>query len=80
MIESGRKDGESFFERLNQLWEKQGVKPGEWGFRSAWVMKFGKFIAPKRFYQAELSDVELFTDGWLVKVAITGSLNRPMRR
>jgi hypothetical protein len=54
------KDGESFFERLNQLWESRGVKSEEWGYRSAWIMKFGKFIAPRRFYQAELGDVEAF--------------------
>ena len=29
-----KKDGEKFFERLDQLWEKQGSNPGKGGFAS----------------------------------------------
>jgi integron integrase len=52
--------GEGFAERLNRIWEETGIGPEKWGYWSAWVMKFGKFMAPKPFYQAGREDVEAF--------------------
>lgn len=49
-----------FTERLNELWAGAMVEPARWGYFSAWVMKFGKFLTPRFFYQATLADVEAF--------------------
>ena len=50
----------SFAERLNELWAGAKVEPSKWGYCSAWVMKFGKFLTPRFFSQATVADVEAF--------------------
>jgi integron integrase len=50
----------SFSARLNDVWAAAKLEPSTWGYCSAWVMKFGKFLTPRLFYQATLADVEAF--------------------
>ena len=50
----------SFSARLNDVWAAAKLEPSTWGYCSAWVMKFGKFLTPRLFNQATLADVEAF--------------------
>jgi len=77
MVVSDKNFNGSFWERLNSLWERQGIKDSDRVFWSGWVIKFGKFIAPNRYHEVEKSDVESFLqslaleckEGWQVDQA-----------
>jgi hypothetical protein len=46
--------------RINALWSTEGVESSKRGYWTAWVRRFGKFIAPKKLYEAAQQDVEDF--------------------
>ncbi len=50
----------SWGDRLDLVWEAAGVEPAKRGYWTAWVRKFGKFIAPKKLYEAAQQEVEAF--------------------
>lgn len=60
MQHSDDRSTNTFAERLNELWTTAKIEPSKWGYCTAWVLKFGKFLTPRSFYQATLPDVEGF--------------------
>lgn len=53
-------EGLGWAERLELVWETAGVEPSKRGYWTAWVRKFGKFIAPRRLLEASQGEVEAF--------------------
>jgi integron integrase len=53
-------EGLGWAERLELVWETAGVEPSKRGYCTAWVRKFGKFIAPRRLLEASQGEVEAF--------------------
>ncbi len=50
----------SWGDRLDLVWEAAGLEPAKRGYWTAWVRRFGKFIAPTKLYEATQPDVEAF--------------------
>ncbi len=50
----------SWGDRLDLVWESAGLEPAKRGYWTAWVRRFGKFIAPTKLYEATQPDVEAF--------------------
>ena len=53
-------EGRPFSDRVAAMFREAGKEEHKISFLSIWVMRFGKFMAPRRFYEAGAMDVEAF--------------------